>query len=1167
MNSKLYQRVQAVIDQVLDVQETDRDCLLQSLVEGDTELEAEVRSLLAELGRANDHHPMSDHQLNEQRRRLDALIDEPIPLPPKHIDRVGEYRILGVLGEGGMGVVYRAVQSSPSRDVALKVIDVLRADDEIEKRFKAEAEIQGRLQHPGIVQVYEAGITHIGHTNRPYIAMELVDGVSLVSYADRNGLTTNAKLELLAKVADAVGYAHTKGVVHRDLKPENILVRGDGQPKVLDFGIARLTSDATLVATTMTRGGQLLGTLAFMAPEQFSNGEITPATDVHALGVIAFELIAGRPPIELGNLSIAAAMKLVDTQDLPKLRAVVPDVDRDIQTVVSKCLRREPDRRYQNAVEFAEDIRRLLVDRPITARPPDTMYLTRKYIKRNRIFVGGVIATMITLIVGVIVASVFAVGQFEAKVLAKASEREARMQQAVLAGNQFQRAVKMSESGDVFSSIELLEGIPDWLRGWGWEMLASGMPRWMPGDDEFGGISYINTIAPESLRSGSSNSFSIHGTHVLTVEGRRLHKWDPIAQTDQILFPELSIDQVIQGYSANTALIQIGITANEQGTLGERKLLNIDTDEMHSIPDDLQPDPWTDIEYSAEFNVATWKHSYEHTDDFDLLRTVYFWDERNGTQSFRRSYKIENIKIESKVDGENWCILSASGLDSEDEWASEIIIFDSDSGQVLKSIDAPRVQPTLCPIPERNEIAIGSYDFSMGASVMLYNMKTLELSRTLEFNGMVVASIPELDALVVRSPDKVNTLISAEDGQVLQEYFVGHSDNYGNPIVIRRDCVMYDGELLLAIGPRPFRPVLVDTLDPESGLRPLMAALPYEGDAYNIAVSPGGGLLATYHPAENTLCILDARSSEVLVSYEPVHRQRRLYDTQLYFTKDFSLVSSRYFSDRDRGSLESRNLMTGEHDLIDEQETIAGMVICDLDRLIPGQQLSARAVVHPSGNGLILNISLWEGKILSIESDGTRTVDNQMSTAEGFAISPDGHHIAIAAEGAVEFFSFDTSERIAPPLQDRDRLLCASYSPDGKTLAVGTYDGRIMIIETEYYTKLFDFVASPQDVQLDIDHKYVYMLTWSPDGSTLYSAHAGGYVRSWGTIRPYEQRKLRAEQIAADDRVSEILAGNLADGMSPSSAGEQLLSDTSLSAAERAAAEVALVRAWSNVEE
>jgi len=448
---------------------------------------------------------------------------------------------------------------------------------------------------------------------------------------------------------------------------------------------------------------------------------------------------------------------------------------------------------------------------------------------------------------------------------------------------------------------------------------------------------------------------------------------------------------------------------------------------------------------------------------------------------------------------------------------------------------------------------------------MLYNMKTLELSRTLEFNGMVVASIPELDALVARSPDKIHTLISAEDGQVLQEYFVGHPDEFGHPH-IRSDCKMYDGELLLAIGPKPFRPVLVDTLDPESGLRPLRTALPHEGDTYNIAVSPGGGLLATYHPAENTLCILDARSSEILVSYEPVQRRWGLYDTQLYFTKDFSLVSSRYFSSREYGSLESRNLLTGELDLIDEQETIAGMVTCELDRLVPGQQLSARAVVYPSGDGLVLNKSTWEGKLLSIESDGTRTVNNQMSTAEGFSISPDGQHITIVAEGAVEFFDFDTSERIAPPMRDRDRLLCASYSPDGKTLAVGTNDGRIMIIETEFYTKLFEYVASPQ-VLLDKEYKYVYMLTWSPDGSTLYSAHAGGYVRSWGTTRPYEQRMLRAEQVAADERVCEILAGLLADGMSPGSAGKQLLNDTSLSAVERAAAEVALVRAWPNAEE
>jgi WD40 repeat protein len=258
-------------------------------------------------------------------------------------------------------------------------------------------------------------------------------------------------------------------------------------------------------------------------------------------------------------------------------------------------------------------------------------------------------------------------------------------------------------------------------------------------------------------------------------------------------------------------------------------------------------------------------------------------------------------------------------------------------------------------------------------------------------------------------------------------------------------------------------------------------------------------------------------------------------------------------------------MLTGicEHEEL--QGTIAGILSCELERLLPNQQLSSRVVVNPSGDGFVLNQSLWEGKVLSIEKDGTRTVDNQMSTAEGVAISPDGKHIVIVAEGAVEIFDYDTRERIAVPVKDGDRLLCASYSPDGKTLAVGTNDGRIMIIETEFYTKLFDFVASPK-ILFNKKYKYVYMLAWSPDGSTLYSAHAGGYIRSWGTTRPYEQRRIRAEQIAADERVNAMLAGLLADGMPARIAGEKLLGDLSLSAEERAAAEVALVRAWASVE-
>ncbi|HED52700.1 MAG TPA: hypothetical protein ENJ00_00660 [Phycisphaerales bacterium] len=1170
MDSNLYKRVEEVICRVLAAPESDRERLLTELTASDEELDREVRSLLANLSNTDESHPLSDQRLRAQRQRLDRFIDEPEQASSRHVERIGDYLICGILGEGGMGVVYKALQARPARETALKVIDAIRADDEISKRFKAEAEIQGQLQHPGIVQIYEAGLARIGHTDRPFIAMELVNGDSLRDYADRAGLDTAGKLDLLAKVADAIGYAHSKGVVHRDLKPENILVREDGQPKVLDFGIARVTSDATLAATTMTRDGQLLGTLAFMAPEQFTGDEITPATDVYALGVVAFELIAGKPPVDLGGLSITAAMRLVDQHDSPKLRSVAPDVDRDVETIVSKCLRREPENRYQNASELATDLRSLLADRPITARPPDTMYLTKKYIKRNRIFVGGMVATMVTLTAGIVVASVFAVGQRNARLLADANEREARKQQAALVGSEFQKAADMSASGDVFGAIEVLESIPNWLRGWGWELLAAGLPRWMPGDHEFGGISDVYSGATDDLQGGEQEVASMNATHVLTIAGRKLQQWDPLSGNIETLYPDSSFDAIEYDLSGKPERIAVDLSGDYKSAVGERRLLNTSTRLLGPLPEFLQPNRNTNTIYNAQFHAATWRHPRDNIENDEQDRTVYFWDEAHGTQSFLRPYKIESSYIKHKSEDQNQYVLLTFGFDESGREITEVFIFDSGACEVVATTGILKPTPVLCVVPSRGEVAISSYivgyDVLPSTMIEILDLNTLEHNRSLGVNGAPVAYLPGHDAFVVETSDKINTLVSAEDGRVLQQYAPDHPKDK-RVLRMHGNAPMLDESFLLAAGPRPYRPVLFDTDEPENGLEAGFHSRPSTGDTYHLALSPGGGLLASYHPYANQLCLLDARSGERLWSTTPgsdshISKAR----AQVYFTNDATLVASTASLERDKPTMLRLAIATGEAVRPPRKEIVKYFPVLDFKELAPNQMLSSGAAVNPSGDGFILNNRALEGRLIFIDRFLSVTTDNEMSTADGFGISPDGKHIAIASTGAVEIFDLESRELVAKPVIDNNRLLCAAYSPDGKTLAIGTHDGRIMIIETEFYTKLFEFVATPE-AQLSEKYKYVYMLAWSKDSKTLYSSHAGGYVLSWGTTRPYEQRQLRARQTAADERVTALLNEHLAAGLSAQEAGDALLGDPSLSPEERAAAEVALVRRWPSAEE
>ena len=229
---------------------------------------------------------------------MTAPPDPPSPPPGnfaklRRPETIGNYRILGILGEGGMGTVYEAEQDQPHRKVALKVIRPDFVIPELIRRFSRESEVLGRLQHPGIAQIYEAGTSEGPRGPQPFFAMELVKGQPLTEYASARSLTLTQRLELFALVCDAVHYAHQKGVIHRDLKPANILVDAAGQPKILDFGVARLT-DADVQATRQTSVGEVIGTLQYMSPEQVNAdpGDIDIRSDVYSLGVILYELLS-----------------------------------------------------------------------------------------------------------------------------------------------------------------------------------------------------------------------------------------------------------------------------------------------------------------------------------------------------------------------------------------------------------------------------------------------------------------------------------------------------------------------------------------------------------------------------------------------------------------------------------------------------------------------------------------------------------------------------------------------------------------------------------------------------------------------------------------------------------------------------------------------------------
>jgi tetratricopeptide (TPR) repeat protein len=384
MNPDRLARIEELFLAARERPEREWDGYLREVCSDDDDLRGEVLTML----RAQERAFSWFDGLESELARLTP--EEPEIQPSLEGKEVGRYRIVRELGRGGMGIVYLAERLDFAQQAALKVIRGGRESDETLRRFLAERQILSRLQHPGIARLIDGGSTPEG---MPYFVLEYVDGVPLMEHAKT--LSVDARLELFLEVGDAVEYAHRNLVVHRDLKPANILVTGEGHPKLLDFGIAKLLE--------VEEGATLTGvrplTPEFAAPEQLKGEPVTTITDVYGLGMVLFELLSGKRPFAFRDRSWTELERIILHEEAPLVsRSGGKGLEGDLDRICAKALEKEPARRYQSVHELLADVRRHQQGLPIAARGNNRLYRARKFVERNRVAVAlGAAALLLTV--------------------------------------------------------------------------------------------------------------------------------------------------------------------------------------------------------------------------------------------------------------------------------------------------------------------------------------------------------------------------------------------------------------------------------------------------------------------------------------------------------------------------------------------------------------------------------------------------------------------------------------------------------------------------------------------------------------------------------------------------------------------------------------------------